>query len=98
MNFDQILGEAANIAEQVTRSEAEKADHDGSWVHNTMDALKSSKLTGLMVDEQFGGLGQGLSALVRVCEELGKAYSSAGLCYGMHCVGTAVIAAKATDW
>jgi alkylation response protein AidB-like acyl-CoA dehydrogenase len=45
-----------------------------------------------------GGHGHGLYGLARVCEELGKGYSSTGLCFGMHCVGTAVIAAKATDW
>ncbi|WP_264537543.1 acyl-CoA dehydrogenase family protein [Flavobacterium sp. N1736] len=36
--------------------------------------------------------------MVKISEELGRAYSSAGLCFGMHCVGSAVIAAKATTW
>ena len=63
-----------------------------------MLALKQSGLTALTVPPDCGGHGQGLFALARICEELGKGYSSAGLCYGMHCVGTAVIAAKATRW
>ncbi|WP_231082431.1 acyl-CoA dehydrogenase family protein, partial [Staphylococcus aureus] len=55
-------------------------------------------LMGLVFPAECGGLGQGLFALARICEELGKSYASVGLCYGMHCVGTAVIAAKATPW
>ena len=61
-----------------------------------MKALQASKLTGLVVPKANGGLGHGLLALAKISEELGKGYSSAGLCFGMHCVGTAVIAAKAT--
>jgi isovaleryl-CoA dehydrogenase len=41
-------------------------------------------------------MGQGLLALAVISEEIGKADPSSGLCFGMHCVGTAVIAAKAT--
>lgn len=52
----------------------------------------------MVVPTENGGMGHGLFALARVCETLGKHYASVGLCFGMHCVGTAVIAAKATDW
>ncbi|HYF68924.1 MAG TPA: acyl-CoA dehydrogenase family protein [Ohtaekwangia sp.] len=48
--------------------------------------------------EESGGFGKGLYALARICETPGKSYSSVGLCFGMHCVGTAVISAKATPW
>lgn len=82
----------------MARPEAIEADKQGRWIKETMEALKRSRLTGLVVPRSLGGLGQGLYALVRISEELGKAYSSAGLCFGMHCVGTAVIAAKATAW
>ncbi|MBA2328090.1 MAG: acyl-CoA/acyl-ACP dehydrogenase [Bacteroidota bacterium] len=89
---------ANGIANDIARKEALEADRDGKWVHKTMTALKETKLTGLVVPKENGGLGGGLYALARISEELGKAYSSAGLCFGMHCVGAAVIAAKATDY
>src|SRR5262249_45876887 len=48
------------------------------------------------VPGRLGGQGQGLLALAVVTEALAQACSSSAMCYGMHCVGTAVIAAKAT--
>jgi len=94
----QIIKKAQEIAEQVASKEAFQADERAVWVSRTMQALQNEKLTGLVVPKESGGHGFGLYALTRVCEELGKGYSSAGLCFGMHCVGAAVIASKATEW
>ncbi|WP_158829165.1 acyl-CoA dehydrogenase family protein [Mucilaginibacter lacusdianchii] len=98
MEMEKLVRQAAVIGREVAAEEAVLADKQGTWVEQTMKALQLSKLTGLVVPEMYGGLGQGLLALVKVSEELGKSYSSAGLCFGMHCVGTAVIAAKATPF
>ncbi len=96
MDLDQLVSKAAVVAKEVSLKEGQISDANGTWVTETMNALKANGLTGLVVPKANGGLGGGLLALARVSEELGKAYSSAGLCFGMHCVGTAVIAAKAT--
>lgn len=98
LSLDEILGRAGEIARSVVISERVEADQNARWVCESMEALKREKLTGLTVPKDCGGMGQGLYALARVCETLGTAYASVGLCYGMHCVGTAVIAAKATTW
>lgn len=87
---------AYDIALNVTRHEAEEVDNASSWVKQTMAAMRTEKLTGLVVPEPKGGIGAGLTGLVKVCEILGRESGSAGLCFGMHCVGSAVIAAKAT--
>ena len=89
--IDQIINDVVN-------EEAERADKDGVWMAESMRALQEAKLTGLVVPLECGGMGEGLFSLAKICEQLGKAYGSVGLCFGMHCVGTAVIAAKATDW
>lgn len=98
MDLHQIIQKAQAIAQDVAAKEAPVADEKAQWVEKTMAALQQERLTALVVPTEIGGYGLGLYALARVCEELGKGYSSAGLCFGMHCVGTAVIAAKATDW
>lgn len=98
MSLDTLLKKAVEIAKDVAAKEAVYADKNGTWVTNTMLAVKESGLAGLVVPKANGGHGYGLLGLVTISEELGKAYSSAGLCFGMHCVGTAVIAAKATGW
>lgn len=44
----------------------------------------------------FGGLGEGLLGLVTITEALGAACSSTSMCFGMHCVASAVIGAKSS--
>lgn len=51
----------------------------------------------MVVSKELGGHGQGLYGLARSCEILGEVSGSTALCYGMHCVGSAVIGAKATE-
>lgn len=84
------------IAESVVRPNAEAWDRAASWPEPAMRALQAAGFGGLVVPEAAGGMGQGLSALLDVCEALGREDASTGLCFGMHCVATACIAAKAS--
>lgn len=58
--------------------------------------MQKAGLGGLVAPVDAGGAGLGLRALAEVCETLGRACASTAICYGMHCVATAVISAKAT--
>ena len=98
MDIHVLIQKAKEIAQDVVVKEAAVSDKEGTWVSESMAALQEAGLTALTAPVDCGGHGHGLYGLVRVCEELGKSYSSVGLCYGMHCVGTAVLAAKATEW
>ena len=97
-SIDELVALAEDIGRTISATERADADRNGTWVKSSMEALQQQKLTALVVPKESGGMGQGLYALARVCEALGKHYASVGLCFGMHCVGTAVIAAKATTW
>lgn len=94
----EFLQKIYDIAINVSRQEAPKSDAAGTWMHETMQALKDARVTGLVIPKSKGGIGGGFTALVKSCEILGKESGSAGLCFGMHCVGSAVIAAKATKF
>ena len=59
-------------------------------------ALQRAGLGGLTVPEEYGGLGHGSFAIAQVCELLGQECASTAMCFGMHCVGSAVLSAKAT--
>jgi alkylation response protein AidB-like acyl-CoA dehydrogenase len=96
MTLTEILGRTRAVAREVTAGEAEEADHDFKWMDRTMRALQDAGLAGLVIPERHGGLGQGMTALAQVCEILGAESGSGGLCFGMHHVGAAVIAAKPT--
>lgn len=76
---------------------ADQVDRNCMWPAHSLQALAEEGLLGLQVPEQFGGHGQGLLALGLLTETIGSACPSSALCFGMHCVGTAVIAAKATS-
>lgn len=94
----EILAVAEQIAVEVLRPLASNPANEGQWPIEAMRELQASGLAGLMVPRADGGLGQGLLTLTRVCEILGRECASSGLCFGMHCVGTAVLAAKATSF
>ncbi len=89
---------ARRIAEEIVAPNAEAEDAQAQWPAEAMAALAQAGLLGLHVPEAQGGHGEGLSALVTVAETLAAESASTAMCFAMHCVGTAVIAAKATDW
>lgn len=88
---------AAVVASEIAPFAAE-IDREAAWPSRSMAALSKAGLMGLQVPEPFGGHGQGLLALAVLTETLAVACPSSAMCYGMHCVGTAVIAAKATTY
>lgn len=78
--------------------QASLVDETSQWPAHSMKALGEAGLLGLMVPEALGGHGQGLLGLSVITETIARACPSSALCFGMHCVGTAVIAAKATGF
>jgi len=94
--LEAVLSQVREIARDVLVPAADAVDRKACWPEHGIRALQAAGLGGLVVPKENGGLGLGLQALVQACEILGNACSSTALCYGMHCVGSAVIAAKAT--
>ena len=92
-----LLDAARDIAVTVCAPRSEAEDREARWPAEAMEALKRSGLTGLQAPRAVGGHGEGMAGLVAICEVLAQESASTALCFGMHCVGTAVIAAKATD-
>lgn len=92
----RLQAQTERIVESRISPCAEQVDRDCLWPRHAMEALAAEGLLGLQVPQALGGHGQGLVALSTLTEMIGKACPSSALCFGMHCVGTAVIAAKAT--
>jgi len=86
---------AEEIARDVLAPQSSEVDRDARWPEAGLRALQRA-LGGLVVPQSAGGMGLGLLALARVCEALGRECGSTAICFGMHCVGSAVLAAKAT--
>lgn len=88
---------ARRVAEEVIEPRAVDVDAQCIWPEHSLRALGDAGLLGLQVPQALGGHGQGLLALGAVTEVIGRVCPSSALCFGMHCVATAVLAAKATD-
>lgn len=94
--MDEILIAARQIAVNELASQAEEIDRTGKWPEKSIRALLNAGLGGLVIPKRFEGHGHGLTAVAKVCEILGRECASTAMCFGMHLVGSAVIAAKAT--
>jgi isovaleryl-CoA dehydrogenase len=92
-----IIGAARDIASTVTAESVEADDRDARWPEATMRALADARVTALQAPAAVGGHGEGMVGLAAVSEVLAQESASAALCFAMHCVGTAVLSAKATD-
>lgn len=93
----ELVGRAREITQSVVAPAAAQADAEAEWPESTMRALADAGLMGLNVPTEQGGHGEGMLGVVAISETLAQESPSAALCFAMHCVGTAVIAAKATD-
>ncbi|MCG3044058.1 acyl-CoA/acyl-ACP dehydrogenase [Streptomyces sp. S1A] len=84
---------AREISEEVLAPQAAAVDAEQRWPKEGMAALLA-RLGGLVVPEHSGGMGHGLLAVAQVGEATGRACASTSICFGMHLVGSAVIAAQ----
>ncbi|MFA9477899.1 acyl-CoA dehydrogenase family protein [Phycisphaerales bacterium AB-hyl4] len=92
-----ILEQTQSIVRDVVEPDASRVDQEAAWPEPGLRAIQAAGLGGLVAPVSAGGLGYGMLGLLQVCEILGRACPSTGLCFGMHCVGTAAITAKHTD-
>ena len=94
----ELLERAQYLSAEVLGPRAEQVDSEAEWPKEQMAAIADAGLLGLHVPTAMGGHGLGLSALAAITEELAIGCSSTAMCFAMHCVATAVIAAKATPF
>lgn len=90
-----LLFTAREIAATVLTPTAARIDAECAWSQHSIDALRDAGLLGLNVPQRFGGHEEGLLALFVMTEALAGGSLSSAICYGMRCVGSAVITAKA---
>ena len=97
LGLQELVARARAVARDVLRPNAAREDEEALWPEPGMRALAAAGLMGLNAPVSVGGHGLGLEAMVCVARELARENPSAALCYAMHCVGTAVVSAKATE-
>lgn len=94
----KIFDIVEDISRSIAHDEAETIDKMAKWPEKSLRELQQQGLGGLTIPLEYGGLGQGTQVLSKVCEILGYNCASTAICFGMHCVGSAVIASKVTRY
>ena len=95
-DLSQLGSTARRVGAEVLDANAASVDANAQWPAENMQALAKAGLLGLHVPKRLGGHGQGMLALSMICEELARHCGSTAMCYGMHCVATQALVAKAT--
>jgi alkylation response protein AidB-like acyl-CoA dehydrogenase len=96
--LQELRSTVEEVVQQSIAPHAAQVDKEYLYPKHSLDALGAAGLMGLNVPRRLGGHEQGLTALVIAAETIGKACPSSAMCFAMHCVGTAVIAAKPTRY
>lgn len=78
--IDALTDEVGDLA----AAEAAKVDERGEFPMAALTALRHTRLLGLMVPAEFGGLGGGPADLVRVTRRLARGCLSTALVFTMH--------------
>lgn len=94
----RVLETVEEVSRTVIAKNTVETDKFARWPEEGIRALQAAGLGGLTVPIEYGGLGHGTETLAKVCEIIGRYCASTSICYGMHCVGSAVIASKVTDF
>ncbi|RPK65818.1 Acryloyl-CoA reductase (NADH) [Streptomyces sp. ADI96-02] len=89
------LQRARHVAE-VTAVHAPRHDDDADFPVEALAALRETRLLGLTVPTEYGGLGASTGELLDVCVELGRADMSVAMILGMHCQQVAAVVAHAS--
>ncbi len=96
MELGKVGALAREISESVLAPRAAAVDAEQRWPAEGVATLRG-RLGGLVVPEKFGGMGHGLLAVAQVGEATGRGCASTSICFGMHLVASAVIAADASQ-
>ncbi len=77
---EQVLG--------VAQAHADAVDREARFPAETFTALKSARLLGVMIPEQYGGEGLSIAQVADLCAALGQVCASSALIYAMHHIKT----------
>lgn len=94
----KILKTVEDISSTIISEDAESTDRLARWPERGIRCFQKEGLGGLTIPVEYGGLGQGTKTLAKVCELVGQHCTSTAISFGMHAVGSAVIASKATGY
>ncbi len=94
----KIIEMVESISQSIVIENADSTDRLARWPEKSLREFQQAGLGGLTIPVEYGGLGHGTKMLAKVSEIIGQSCANTAMCYGMHAVGSAVIASKATAY
>jgi alkylation response protein AidB-like acyl-CoA dehydrogenase len=79
---------AREVAEKFVRPRAAELDRTGEYGWDILEALKSYRLTGIWIPEEYGGQGAGVLDICLVVEQLSRACGGIGVAYAVNALGS----------
>ncbi|HEX3149537.1 MAG TPA: acyl-CoA dehydrogenase family protein [Gemmataceae bacterium] len=91
--MSDFISRAEAISRSVLVTHAGDVDKQARWPAESIDAIKTNGLLGLVVPTSHGGAGQGPRVFAGVMTKLAEGCASTAMIYLMHTCGTAVVIA-----
>ena len=88
---------AREVAEKFVRPRAAELDRTGEYGWDILEALKSYRLTGIWIPEEYGGQGAGVLDICLVVEQLSRACGGVGVAYAVNALGSFPIVLGGTE-
>ncbi|HOC42439.1 MAG TPA: acyl-CoA dehydrogenase family protein [Thermoanaerobaculales bacterium] len=79
---------AREVAEKFVRPRAAELDRTGEYGWDILEALRSYRLTGIWIPEEYGGQGAGVLDICLVVEQLSRACGGVGVAYAVNALGS----------
>ncbi len=89
-----LLAENERLATELLAFHADDVDRARRFPRQNIQELGRSGLLGLVVPQEYGGVGAGIPEMAQVLERMGQGCPSTAMVMLMHYCGTAVIVAK----
>lgn len=94
---NELLEKVRKLANDFVAPITQSVDKEGRFPKEAYDALKKQGFMGLLVPQNFGGLGLSIVEHAIVCYELARKDATTGLCYMMHNTATSGIVMFGSD-
>ncbi|GHG14382.1 MULTISPECIES: acyl-CoA dehydrogenase family protein [Amycolatopsis] len=87
---EEVTDLVAEVA-ATAREHAEATDRDAAFPVAALDALRRTRLLGLTVPREYGGMGKSVPDLLAVAGALSRECMSVGMIFAMHCQQVAAV-------
>ena len=88
---DSAHAKAVSTVRAIAAQHADAVDLEARLPHETIDALRDSRLLGALIPQSLSGLGLSLTETCRVVEELARSCASASMVFAMHQIQVACL-------